>query len=284
MSDPERLLVVTTRSKLRSARFFPSMMAATLRIRRQLDATEGLVRWASIVAGPTEFWTITAWRSREAMQRFVGSGAHGEVMWGFTRWLRSFWLMRWRPGPRQVGDWGGLTFTPSVEEVGAADSGAAPPEVLGAMAEHMPQLYQALGPDGAASYDAAPSTRRFRRYVDGAGGAVVRIRTSAAHVPQALRELGDVRDRLRAGGDRLLGCAVGVGKPDEAFLLVVWTDPADVARFLDSGWAREARERWAGGYWASEWLPENEFGHWDGRRLRRERQRRRTGSATTPRR
>ncbi|HEX2029207.1 MAG TPA: hypothetical protein VHF25_14530 [Nitriliruptorales bacterium] len=283
MRQPERLLVVTTRSKLRGARFFPSMMGATVRVRRQLAATEGIVRWASIVASPTEFWTITAWRNLDAMQRFMRSGAHGEIMWSFSRWLQSFWLMRWRPGPRQMGDWGGLTFASggSMEDDDVEDPKAAPAEVLDAMAERVPQLYRALGPDGGVSYDTAPSTRRFRRYVEGTGGAVVRIVTSPAQVPQAVRELGEVRQRLRGAGERLLGSAVGVGKRGEAFLLAVWTDPAGAGKLLDSDWARQAAERWGGGYWASEWLPENEFGHWDGRRLRRERRRRASGPAAT---
>ena len=82
-----QLLAVTTRSRLRSARLFPAMLLATWAIRRQLARTEGLVRWASLVAGPTEFWTITVWRTRHAMQEFMRSDAHGRIMWRYTRWL-----------------------------------------------------------------------------------------------------------------------------------------------------------------------------------------------------
>jgi hypothetical protein len=105
-----QLLAVTTRSRLRSARFFPAMLLATWTIRRQLAQTDGLVRWASLVAGPTEFWTITVWRSRHAMQEFMRSDAHGRIMWRYTRWLDALWLMRWRPGAVEVGSWAGVTL------------------------------------------------------------------------------------------------------------------------------------------------------------------------------
>ena len=49
------LLAVTTRSRLRGARFFPAMLLASRQVRRQLTRTAGLVHSASLVAGPTEF-------------------------------------------------------------------------------------------------------------------------------------------------------------------------------------------------------------------------------------
>jgi len=97
------LLAVTTRSRLRGARFFPAMLLASWQVRRQLTRTAGLVHSASLVAGPTEFWTITVWRSRHAMQECMRSGAHGRIMWRVSRWLDSLWLMRWRPGAAEVG-------------------------------------------------------------------------------------------------------------------------------------------------------------------------------------
>jgi heme-degrading monooxygenase HmoA len=56
------------------------MLLASWQVRRQLTRTAGLVHSASLVAGPTEFWTITVWRSRHAMQEFMRSGAHGRIM------------------------------------------------------------------------------------------------------------------------------------------------------------------------------------------------------------
>jgi len=106
----ENLFTVTTRSKLRGPWFFPQMMIASLRVRRQLRRDTQVVRWASIVASPSEFWTITVWKSRHDMQEFMRSGAHDEIMWLFSKWLQSFWLMRWRPGPNETGAWKGLNM------------------------------------------------------------------------------------------------------------------------------------------------------------------------------
>jgi hypothetical protein len=128
-----QLVAVTTRSRLHSARLFPAMLLATWAIRRQLARTEGLVRWASLVAGPTEFWTITVWRTRHAMQEFMRSDAHGRIMWRYTRWLDGLWLMRWRPGAVEVGSWAGVTLTPPAR---SARARRRPPSLTGCGARH----------------------------------------------------------------------------------------------------------------------------------------------------
>ena len=99
MDDSGTLFAVTTRSRLHGPWLFPQMMIASLRVRAQLRRDTGVVRWASIVASPSEFWTITVWRSRHEMQEFMRSGVHDDILWLFSKWLQSFWLMRWRPGP-----------------------------------------------------------------------------------------------------------------------------------------------------------------------------------------
>jgi hypothetical protein len=153
----ERPLVVTTRSRVRGLRYFPAMLLATLRVRRQLARTPGIVRWVSLVTGPREFWTITVWRSRREMQEFMRSGAHGEIMWLLSRWLSSFWLMRWGGGEREIGSWDGL----SLARDRAATSQRPPPFV---------------GDD----------VRRPRANLSGAGGAVVRIRGTASSLSRAV--------------------------------------------------------------------------------------------------
>lgn len=270
-----RLLVVTTRSKLRGVRHLPSMLNATLSIREQLAAAEGVVRWASVIAGPTEFWTISAWDSRHHMHEFMRSDAHGRWMWSFSDWLSSFWLMRWRPGDREIGDWDGLRVT-AAERVNAGGDGDGldvPPEVLRSMQEDIPELYWAIGPDGAASFEGTAGTRLARRSVARASGVIVRITVPVFRVPAAVRELRGAQQDLRRD-ERLVGCAVGVGRRHEAFLLGVWDDRDVATGLLDGGWLSGARRRFGEGVWASEWLPEREFGHWDGRRLRREGRRR----------
>lgn len=266
----ERLLVVTTRSQLRHVRFLPAMLNATLAIRRQLDEAEGAVRWASIIAGPTEFWTISAWDSHHRMQEFMRSDAHGRWMWRFSDWLSSFWLMRWRPGRREIGRWDGLALASDDDPNGAAHPVEPPGEVLASMREEIPDLYEALDPDGVASHGRSPDVRRARRYVAGAAGVIVRIRIPPVRLPLVLARLRRVSRDL-GEDDRLVGCAVGVGRRDEAFLLGVWRDRAGAVELLDGDWVADARERFGDRFWASDWQPESEFGHWDGRRLRRDR-------------
>ncbi len=305
MAPDERLFVVTTRSRLKSARFFPSMMVASMRIRRQLKATGEVVSWASIVAGPTEFWTITAWKSRHEMQEFMRSGAHDEIMWNFAKWLRSFWLMRWRPCALELGAWRGATFAGAAPDfAGAAPdfAGAAPGdpgpdahgtaaegapedaaaedaaagaerrrrELLAQALEHFPRLKAATGADGAATYDNTPFARRRRSEVGGAGGAVVHIATTLAQTPGALRALRALRRQADSHGG-LLRSAVGVSRPGEVYLLALWKDHDGPAELLGSPEVKELAERWPDGFWANMWVPENEFGHWDGLRLRRSR-------------
>jgi hypothetical protein len=232
------IVAVTTRSRLRGLRFFPVMLVATIRVRRQLARTEGVVRWASVLAGPREFWTVTVWRSRHEMQEFMRSGAHGEIMWLLPRWLSSFWLMRWGGGERELGSWDGLT-----------------------LARH------AAAGEGAVSPFIADDVRRPRADLSGAGGAVVRIRTRPRRLPAALGELRRLRRRLRAD-PRLLGSMVGWMRWREAYLVALWSERPPARELVDGEWARAARARWGDRLWAHEWLPENEFGHWDGLRVR----------------
>ncbi|HWB72532.1 MAG TPA: hypothetical protein VG452_09955 [Egibacteraceae bacterium] len=276
MATPQPLLVVTTRSRLRGAHLFPSMFLASSQIRRQLARTEGIVRWASIVAGPTEFWTITVWRSRHLMQEFMRSGEHGYIMWRISRWLDSFWLTRWRSGPHEVGDWAGLSLamtTPRDERAEAPATAGVEPRLPDIVLQNIPSLRAAVGADGAITYQDAPFVRRRREQVRGTGGAIVRIRAPLPRMLGALREMRRLRRRLLSEPD-LLRVVVGVGRPGEVYLLGVWRDAGAAARLLESDWVRSASARWPG-LWAAEWLPENEFGHWDGMRLRRESRRRR---------
>lgn len=253
-----QLFAVTTRSRLKGAWLFPSMMLATMKVRRQLKVGGEVVQWASIVAGPSEFWTITIWRSRHDMQEFMRSGAHDEVMWSFSKLLRSFWLMRWRPGPYEVGRWKGVTMSQSEPAYERAPMEAPQAEALQKALDHLPKLKAATAADGSVSYESTPYARRRREEVGGAGGAVIHVRTSPLHTMEAIMALRAV---------------VGMGRFGEVYMLGLWADRAGASRLLQSVQCKELERRWPDGFWANEWIPENEFGHWDGVRLRRARQR-----------
>ena len=272
MTDSEDLFAVTTRSKLRGPWFFPQMMIASMRIRRQLKRDTQVVGWASIVAGPDEFWTISVWNSRHDMQEFMRSGAHDEIMWLFSKWLRSFWLMRWRPGPNEMGEWKGMTLGQAEPDYpGAAATNGKRDALLEKALEHLPKLKQAMAADGTVNYDTTVFARRRRAEVGGAGGAILHIHTTPAKTVHAYRDFRALRKECE-GDDAMLRVAVGISRPGDVYLLSVWRDRDGVDRLLSSPQVRDMRAKWQG-FWSNEWLPENEFGHWDGLRLRRARTR-----------
>jgi hypothetical protein len=266
--DSGQLFAVTTRSRLKGPWFYPAMMLATRRIRRQLQDSPEVVRWASVVAAPTEFWTITVWRTRHDMHEFAQSGAHDEIMWRFSKWLESFWLMRWRPGPIEMGAWDGMCMARPEPDM-RQGTALGRPELQEAL-EYLPRLKASTDAAGRATYDASPAVRRQRAEVAGARAVVVYVHSGGLFRRSGLRALRRLRAEM-AGDDDLLRAAAGFGKSGDAYLLTVWRGHEGARRFLDSSSLAAVLTRWEGASWSNEWLPENEFGHWDGLRLRRNR-------------
>lgn len=262
-----QLFVVTTRSRLHGPWLFPPMLIATVRIRRQLASDPTVVRWASIIAGPSEFWTITVWRSRHDMQEFMRSGAHEEIMWLFSRLLRSFWLMRWRPGAIETGSWKGVAF--ARPEAAAAVASVQDARLAQAL-EHLPRLRAATGASGAACYEATAFARRRKAEVGEASGAIVYVRAPVHQLSAAWRAMRRLRTEAQAG-EGFVRAALGIGRLGEIYMLAVWRSRDGAQRLLESQSIETVKTRWS--CWANEWLPENEFGNWDGARLRRMRRR-----------
>jgi hypothetical protein len=268
MPEDGQLFAVTTRSRLKGPWFYPSMALATRKVRRQLRDSPDIVRWASLVAAPTEFWTITVWRTRHDMHEFAQSGAHDDIMWSFSKWLESFWLMRWRPGPIEHGDWEGLHMAQPEPQV-LAGTAVGRPELQEAL-EYLPRLKASTDAWGRATYEASPAVRRQRAEVAGARAVVVYARSKGAFRRAGLRALRRLRASLAEDGD-LLRAVVGHGRSGEAYMLTIWSGAEGAHRFLDSPRLADVLARFDGASWSNEWLPENEFGHWDGLRLRRNR-------------
>ncbi len=268
MPDAGQLFAVTTRSRLKGPWFFPAMMLASRRIRRQLQDSPDVVRWASVIATPTEFWTITVWRTRQDMHEFAQSGAHDEIMWRFSKWIESFWLMRWRPGPVEFGAWDGLSL--AQPELQVLPGTAVDRPDLQAALEYLPRLAAATDASGRATYEASPAVQRQRAEVAGARAVVVHVHSGGLRRRAGLRALRRLRASL-AHDDDLLRAVVGFGRSGDAYLLTVWNAQQGARRFLESSPLADILARWPGASWSNEWLPENEFGHWDGLRLRRNR-------------
>lgn len=122
------MFAVVTHSRLRGPHVFPRMLGATLEIRRDLRRARGLIRAANVIAGPTEFVTLTTWLDRDDMYAFMRSGAHERIMWSWPRWLSAFWLTRMAPTEHEVGRWRGTTLGRLATAGGPGHSAFAPPE------------------------------------------------------------------------------------------------------------------------------------------------------------
>ena len=262
------LVAVTTRSKLRGVRFFPAMLVATLRARRQLGRARGIVRWASVIASPTEFWTLTVWTGVPELQEFMRSGAHGEVMWRMPRWLRSFWLARWRPGDGEIGGWDGLRL--------AAAPGVEPPV---GEAEEGPEFVRQALESGGLTYERSPLVRRSRVQLGALGDVVVRLETTPRSLPAAALAVRELRRALERDAD-VIRVFAGIARFRELYLFALCRSRAAARAVVDGDWVRLARVRWGERLWALDWRPENEFGHWDGLRMRTFASFRRRGAGT----
>jgi hypothetical protein len=241
------MLAVTTRNRLHSTRFCLPMLRARALIARQLAETRGLVRYASGIASPTEFLTLTVWEDKAAMRAFMQSGAHERFMWLFSRWTKSFWGMRWEPGEDEFGAWDGVRLASRAQP----DRTVSPLVAVGLLPAESPRA----GPTGPRSEPGPVEPRTCGLFAA----------TAIVDGPRALLGAAGVRRRLRAESatnDDLVRWTAGFDLPARALLVTLWRDAAR-ARALD------LLGRELGADWAIRWDPgDYEIGHWEGFRLR----------------
>ena len=149
------MIAVTTHSRTRSLRYTLPMLLASSLIERELQDAPGCERYANVIAGPREFWTLTIWRDAPAMRKCMRDGTHGRLMWQQPHWLECYWGMRWRPGGYKSGEWEGEPW--QRPEAHGSTSSSQTPKRPPAM---LPWIDAALGGGGAAG---ATSTRRRSR-------------------------------------------------------------------------------------------------------------------------
>jgi hypothetical protein len=259
-------LAVTTRARLKSPRFFIPVLRANSRIKQQLAHDPGSVRFASIVASPTELWTVSVWRSRHATQQFMRSGAHEELMWNFSRWFASFWLVRWAPTPEEDGAWDGLELADR-SQTGPHDF--RPDPRWRAAIDTLRELRAAMGPTGAPDFLHAPDTRRQLHRVAGGTAATLRLALpNSAALPAAWTDLRNLSAEV-SGSPETLGFVFGLAHPSELFALAVFSTERAWRRWRGTHAVRAILHRWGDGAWLMRWGAQHEFGHWDGARLRR---------------
>ena len=80
--DPDHgYVVMASRLPLRAHRFVPGFLADTLRIRRQLARTEGLVAYAlNAQLARRTFWTYSVWIDRESLDAFAATDPHRRII------------------------------------------------------------------------------------------------------------------------------------------------------------------------------------------------------------
>jgi anti-sigma regulatory factor (Ser/Thr protein kinase) len=228
------------------------MLVAGRRIERGLRAAPGCERYAHVIAGPREFWTLTIWRDQAQMREWMRDGTHGRVMWEQPHWLDCYWGMRWRPGNFQAGEWEGDEWEWPEERRPVSGSASA----SGGLPA-MPWMHAALG----------QTVPLERREVAGATGATYRLRVPPWGLPRALRDLRRLR-RIAASDADSFAISLGFGTGGALYLLVIATSRQALDRLRESPEHREFLRRWGDRAWWSTWEPEAEFGHWESRKLR----------------
>ncbi|HLZ29962.1 MAG TPA: antibiotic biosynthesis monooxygenase [Chloroflexota bacterium] len=252
------MLAVTTRNQLRGARFCLPMLLARRRIAQQLASQPGLLRYASGVSTPTEFFTLTVWENREFMQRFMQTGAHEQLMWQFTTWTSSFWGMRWEAGAEtdEIGAWDGLRLS----NLQANPRPRSPLIAAGLLPPSAPRA----GPLGPR-----PEVTAVEPRASGMFALTARFNGPRAAARAVHRHWPHGRQAAVADGVSCVRSGVGVDWSPQALAISLWHDGPDRR-------ARALAEATAlGAAWAMCWQPADyEIGHWDGLRLRQAARRR----------
>jgi hypothetical protein len=75
------VVVMASRLPLKQHRSIPGFLSATMKIRGQLGHTDGLIGFAlDADLVHAVFWTVSAWQSREALDRFAGQDPHRTII------------------------------------------------------------------------------------------------------------------------------------------------------------------------------------------------------------
>jgi hypothetical protein len=99
-------LVSVTRLRLRRLRDFPQFGLFTIRSFFQAKGATGNARVVMLRDRRLTFWTITVWRTPEAMKAFRNSGAHLKAMARLAEWCDEATFVHWSqdsdaaPGPK----------------------------------------------------------------------------------------------------------------------------------------------------------------------------------------
>ncbi len=101
--DGAAIVVMASVLPLRRHRSIPHFLAATMAIRRQLRNSDGLLGYAldaDLVHGV--FWTVSAWQTQEALDRFAESDPHRRLIMSIRPLMPPTTFTFWRQPGRET--------------------------------------------------------------------------------------------------------------------------------------------------------------------------------------
>jgi hypothetical protein len=91
------VVVLGSRLELRTFRHIPGFMRAAMSVRRQVRGSRGALG-VSLIAQPVRkrFWTLSAWTDQGALDAFVATAPHAQIMERFRGRLADAEFTTWR--------------------------------------------------------------------------------------------------------------------------------------------------------------------------------------------
>jgi len=249
------MFAITTRNKLRSRRYALHMVRAWLRVRRQLYATPGMLRYTTGIANLTEFYTCTLWETEMEMFAFMSSGAHRDMMWNFNRWSDSFWAMRWDATEDELGNWDVANTHTDGNFSSNANLSPGAAKLPTSKDNYVSRWLAEQGVIPKPDMPEQPSG------IPGTTSVLARVPINS---PQAWLKLRRILSPWRKENNDLLRFAIVVGLK-ECFVIAVWEVGAmEESRLLMATLLRYFPKSWTMRFRGHDF----EVGHWDKLRLR----------------
>lgn len=98
-------VISVTRLHVRSWRYVPSVLAATLAAAWQARVSRGNLAVSVLSAAYDTYWTRTAWSDEASMMAYVHAGTHRKIMRRLLHWCDESSVAHWHDGSAQLPAW-----------------------------------------------------------------------------------------------------------------------------------------------------------------------------------
>lgn len=98
-------VISVTRLRVRSWRFLPGFLFATMRIGRQARNAEGNLAVKVFRDRRNAFWTCTCWDLEASMKEFMLTAPHGPAMRKLLSWCDEAALVHWSQESEELPSW-----------------------------------------------------------------------------------------------------------------------------------------------------------------------------------